>query len=143
MANKLLIVAKREYLERVRSKWFIVMTLGVPVLLAGAMLLPILSAARGGASPSVRRIRIIDATEAGIGQRVAETLKADSSTRSDSVTGPFVVHATAANLAQLEAEATREVMKPKSLEGVLVLTDSTLSGKAARYAGRNASTISD
>jgi ABC-2 type transport system permease protein len=143
MDNKLFIVAKREYLERVRSKWFIVMTISVPLLLAGAMIVPIYMSMKSGLSPAVRRIRIIDATNAGLGERVAANLKADTTARNDTVTGPFVVVAKPADVPKLEDDAIHEVMKPNSLNGVLVLTDSTLAGKSVRYAGRNASSISE
>src|ERR1051325_323638 len=142
MDNKILVVAKREYLERVRTRTFIVMTLAVPVLMAGAFLLPLYMTSRGGASANIRKVRIIDATGAGGGRGVAASIRADSSI-ADSVAGPFVVNVTAADLKKAEDDAAAEVMKPKSLAGYLVLDDSTLSGKRARYAGRNAATISD
>ena len=41
MANKTFVVFKREYLERVRSKWFVIATLLGPVFLAVVMVLPI------------------------------------------------------------------------------------------------------
>jgi ABC-2 type transport system permease protein len=44
--DKLIAIIRREYLSRVRSKWFIVTTLLAPVLLVGAMLLPVLLAVR-------------------------------------------------------------------------------------------------
>ena len=34
--GKLYVVAKREYLERVRSRWFLVITLAVPALMSTA-----------------------------------------------------------------------------------------------------------
>jgi ABC-2 type transport system permease protein len=145
MDKKILVVAKREYLERVRSRLFIVMTLIVPVLISGATILPLYLATRGGASPDLKRIRIIDATGTGLGGRIATMMKTDSTfaARPDTVSGPFVVTVTPAELTAIEDSATREVMKPKGLTGYLVLTDSTLAGKTARYGGRNASAISD
>jgi len=128
MANKVLIVAKREYLERVRSRTFVVMTLLVPVLLAASFLLPTYMAGRSNASLSTRHIRIIDATGAGVGARIALEMRADS-TVPDSVRGPFVVNVTAAELPAAEKDAAAEVMKPHSLIGYLVVDDSTLSGQ--------------
>ncbi|HXT14750.1 MAG TPA: ABC transporter permease [Gemmatimonadaceae bacterium] len=142
MVNKILIVAKREYLERVRSRSFVVMTLLVPVLMAGVFLIPLYMSAKSSASPNVRRIRILDATGASVGARLATTLRADS-TVSDTVQGPFVMTLTPAELPAAEKAAEAEVMKPKGLVGFLVLDDSSLAGKRARYEGRNASTISD
>ena len=142
MANKILIVAKREYLERVRSRAFILTTLLVPVFMAGAILFPAYMASRSGTSSNLRRIRILDATGAGVGDRVAVALKADSSA-TDTVSGPTVATITAAQLPAAESIAVKAVMTPKSLTGYLVLDDSTLAGKRARYAGRNASSPGD
>ncbi|MGB3543175.1 MAG: ABC transporter permease, partial [Rubrivirga sp.] len=41
--NKIALIAKSEYLRRVRSKWFIVATLGVPFLAIAAFALPALA----------------------------------------------------------------------------------------------------
>lgn len=145
MDKKIFVVAKREYLERVRSRLFVVMTLLVPVLISGATLVPLYLSSRGGASAGIKRIRIIDATGTGLGERLAATMKADTTlaSRPDTVSGPFVVNVTAGELAAAEDAATREVMKPRALTGYIVLTDSTLAGKSARYGGRNASAIAD
>src|SRR4051812_47627382 len=116
MVNKILIVAKREYLERVRQRSFVIMTLLVPLLMAGAALIPIYVASKSGPSIAVRKIRILDATGAGIGERVAANIRSDSSL-ADSIAGPFVVALTAAELPKAEEDATKEVMKPKSLSG--------------------------
>jgi ABC-2 type transport system permease protein len=133
MDNKIRIVAKREYLERVRTRTFVVMTLLVPFLMAGSFLLPMYVAAKSKPSTAVRNIRIVDATGAGLGQRIAQSIRSDSSV-TDTSKGPFVVAAAAADLAQAESDAAKEVMKPRSLQGYLVLDDSTLAGRRARYA---------
>jgi len=143
MDNKILIVAKREYLERVRTRAFVVMTLLVPVLMSLVLLFPVyMSAKSSGPSASVRRIRILDATGAGVGDRIAQNLRADTSL-ADTIQGPFVVAVSPAELPAAEKTAEQEVMKPKSLQGYLVVDDSTLTGKRAKYFGRNAATISD
>jgi ABC-2 type transport system permease protein len=143
--GKLLTVAKREYLERVRSRWFILSTLGVPLLMTAIFAISIMVAARSRASSNVKHIAILDATGAGLGQRVANALQADSSlsgTNADSIR-PRVEVVTTAALAQAETAATAEVRQPDHLVGYLALTDSTLTGRSARYAGRNASSITD
>lgn len=143
MDNKIFIVAKREFLERVRSRWFILGTLAVPLLMTAIFGASVMMA-RTGASSSVRHIAIIDATGAGLGARIASVLMADSSLggATDSVR-PSVRVVSAAELPAAEAAAMSEVRQPKHLVGYLVLDDSTLKGVAARYAGRNASSISD
>ena len=145
MDKKMLIVTKREYMERVRSRWFVAVTLLVPVLITAATLFPLYLASRSGASTSVRHITILDATGAGLGERVAKSLMTDSTiapVAGDTV-APRVVNVTPAELPAREQAAAAEVQRPKHIAGYLVLTDSTLAGKTARYAGRNASTIGD
>src|SRR4026209_119782 len=72
---KLLVVFRREYLERVRSKWFLLGTLLGPVfflLVAGA---PRLLGDRPDGYRDVAHIEVIDATTAGRGARVAAALR--------------------------------------------------------------------
>ncbi|HET7371750.1 MAG TPA: ABC transporter permease [Gemmatimonadaceae bacterium] len=145
MDKKMFIVTKREYMERVRSRWFVAVTLLVPVLIAAATLFPMYVASRSGASNSVRHITILDATGAGLGERVAKSLMTDSTlapAAGDTV-APRVLNVTPAEIPAREQAAAAEVQLPRHIVGYLVLTDSTLAGKSARYAGRNASTIGD
>lgn len=143
--GKLLVVAKREYTERIRSRWFIVMTLAVPVLFAGAMLFPVYVAARSGASGSaLRNIVILDATGTGLGEQVAAAIRTDSTLgRLNDTIEPRVVRTTPAELPARERRWAAEVEQPNKLTGYLVLTDSSVAGTSARYAGRNASTMGD
>jgi len=145
MDNKIWIVAKREYLERVRSRTFLAFTLLIPVFIAGITMFPLYIAAKSGASTAIRHITIIDATNTGLGDRISKALMTDSTiarVANDSVT-PRVVNTTAAELPAREQAAADEVKLPDHITGYLVLTDSTLDGKSARYSGRNASTIGD
>ena len=145
MDNKIFIVAKREFLERVRSRWFIISTLAVPALMTAIFGATALMA-RSGASNGVRHIAIIDATGAGLGARISAALMADSSlgipSASDSIR-PSVRVVAPTELAAAEDAAMSEVRRPKGLVGYMVLNDSTIKGIVARYAGRNASSISD
>ena len=149
--GKLWVVIKREYLERVRSKWFVVGTLLVPGLVVVAFLLPAFLVSRSGTSSGVRNVIILDATGAGVGEQVASELVAPPATGrlgTDAATdtlGPRpdvrVVHP--ARLAAAESTATRDVMAADGRLGYLVLDDRTLAGMTARYAGRNATSLRD
>lgn len=142
--GKLFVVAKREYMERVRSRWFIVMTLLVPAIFSGAMLFPVYVAARSSASGgALRNIAILDASGTGLGEQIATTLKTDTTLGRPDGVEPRVIVATTAELPAKERELQAQVEQPNSLVGYLVLTDSTLTNNVARYAGRNASTIND
>src|SRR5262249_54133264 len=95
---------------------------------------------------SIRHIAIVDATGAGLGERVASALMADSSlgdAKAPDANRPSVRAVSAAGLPAAETAAMNEVRQPKNLVGYLVLDTSTLKGVAARYAGRNASSIGD
>jgi ABC-2 type transport system permease protein len=144
MDKKILIVAKREFLERVRTRAFVLATLLVPLLISGLILIPTYIAMRSRPSASALHITILDASGAGIGDRVAKALLADSSivAEADSVK-PRVVVVSPSELAAKEDSAVAEVKLPDHIVGYLVLTDSTAKGLTARYAGRNASSISD
>ena len=145
--DKFWVVAKREYLERVRSRWFVMMTLFVPVFITAIFLIPAWVTARSAAGTASRNIIILDATATGLGTRVAELLTRDTTavrTRDAApAPRPQVREVTSAALPAAEDSATREVMRPNGVVGYLVLDDSTLSARRIRYAGRNASSIVD
>jgi ABC-2 type transport system permease protein len=143
--DKFWVVAKREYLERVRSRLFLIMTLFIPVLITASFLVPVWVTSRSSSSALSRNIIILDVTGTGLGKRVAEVLMRDSTPvpRGVSVPAPQVREVARDSLASAEAAATREVMKPNSVVGYLVLDDSTLTSRRAPYAGRNASSIVD
>jgi ABC-2 type transport system permease protein len=136
---KLLIVAKREYLERVRSKWFLIGTLFGPILLGILMVLPAVLGSRTKASADVSDVAILDATGTGLGRRVADRLGGGPM---GDTTMARVVTVTPATLAEAESTATRQVVA-RELQGYFVLDSATLAGLSARYAGRNVGSISD
>ena len=59
--NKLMAVLKREYLQAVRKKMFIIMTFLMPVLMAAVLILPSMIMARGMGE---KKIAIVDGTGA-------------------------------------------------------------------------------
>ena len=72
--GKLFVVIKREYLERVRSKWFVIVTLFGPLFFGVIMVLPGYLSIRGMREARVGQIRIVDATGAGLGERIADRM---------------------------------------------------------------------
>ncbi len=67
---------RREYLQRVRNKWFLFATLSVPILMLGSMFLPVFLAGRGQTRPVV--LAVADRTESGLELRLADLLADDS-----------------------------------------------------------------
>lgn len=145
--GKLWAVTKREYMERVRTKWFIIGTLVGPLVFAAMLIGPAYLSLRSRASRDVGRIAILDATGAGLGERVARAMARPAgdtvrATAPASPPAPRVRVVAPAELARAESVATAEVVR-KETRGYLVLTAATLAGDSARYAGRNASSLRD
>jgi ABC-2 type transport system permease protein len=137
--DKLFAVIRREYLERVRSKWFVIATLFGPLFFGVLMVVPSLLAARERGSARSGDIVILDASASGLGDRLATQLAggvAGSGTR------PTVRTLDADALAPAESLATRQVVTD-SLKGYLVLDSATVAVGAARYAGSNTTAIFD
>jgi ABC-2 type transport system permease protein len=137
--KKLFVVLEREYMERVRTKWFLVATIFGPVFFGALMFLPAYMANRSEASDDVARIRILDATDANLGQLVA--LELNGGVLGDTSATQVLVVPQAA-LAEAESTATRDI-RQRQIKGYLVLDQGTLEGRGSRYAGTNASALAD
>jgi ABC-2 type transport system permease protein len=139
--RKLIAVIKREFLERVRSKWYLLSTALGPIFFGIIVIVPMVVANRTRPSPDLTHIIILDATGTQLGTRVAGALAggiAGEASRAQ------VRAVTTAGLAAAESLATRAVMRAHDpMLGYLVLDSSTLAGKRQRYAGRNASALVD
>lgn len=137
--GKLGIVFAREYLERVRTRWFLIATIFGPVLFGLLLFLPPWMASRSKASTELARIAILDATGVALGKRVAAELNGGIA----GDTSRTMVRAIAPDrLADAESTATREV-RAKSTRGYLVLDSATIAGRSARYVGVNAASMAD
>jgi ABC-2 type transport system permease protein len=132
-------VIKREYLERVRTKWFIFSTVFTPLLFGALTLLPIWLASKSTSTENVAHIQILDASGTGLGKRVAYALggglMADTSATQ-------VITLDTTQLAAAEVAATDAVVK-RETRGYLVLGPHILDATETRYAGRNGSSIVD
>ncbi|MFM2141202.1 MAG: hypothetical protein RLZZ25_1467 [Gemmatimonadota bacterium] len=138
---KLWAVIRREYLERVRTKWFVIVTLFGPLFFGGIMILPAYLSVRSMREARVANIRILDATGTGLGVRIADRLAAPTLQGPSPERAP-VDELRPAELAAREAELIAQIQR-KELAGVLVVDSATVSSGAARYAGRNAGSVGD
>jgi ABC-2 type transport system permease protein len=135
--GKLFVVIKREYLERVRTRWFVIVTVFGPIFFGSIMILPQYLAFKGMKDAGVPSVRILDATGTGLGARVADKLTGGP------MSGPSLTHVITLQpneVAAAETTATKAVMA-KEMQGYLVLDSATLSNGTVRYAGRNASSL--
>ena len=137
---KLWVVIKREYLERVRTKWFVIVTIFGPIFFGTIMIVPQYLAVKGIKDARLGDIRILDATGTDLGSRVLTKLRATPNAAGPSLSRLDVV--APGQLAAAETTATHAVMQNET-RGYLVLDSATVVKQAARYAGRNASSVGE
>lgn len=131
--RKTWVVIRREFLERVRTKWFIIGTVLGPVFMGLVIVLPILMAERGGGE---RTVIVVDATSEGFGARLADALT--RLPRLDVQRRPVA----AADMEEVAGELAREV-DTTPLDGFLLISDATVEDGKAEYRGSNVSSMSD
>lgn len=136
---KLWAIIKREYVERVRSKWFVIATLFGPIFFSAIIIVPAWLSSRSKATSDIYNSTILDVTGNGFGHRLAVNIAGDST-----IPGrmPEVRVVAPSKLSQAESTATHEVMD-KDKTGYVVVDQQTIAGESARYAGRNATSIAD
>lgn len=124
--RKVWAVIRREFIERVRTKWFWISAILGPVFFAAIIFVPVLLS-RGSA---IRQIVVVDGTSTGFGERVAEVLSAGRSFRARRV---------AAGVGMLDS-LTVDV-EAKRLDGFLIITDDLTETGRAEYRASNVSSI--
>lgn len=131
--HKLWVVIRREFVERVRTKWFVIGTVLGPVFMGLVIVLPIVMAERGGGD---RSIVVLDATTDGFGERLTAAM----------VQIPRVTATRrGVPLEQLEDEATQLAgeVGTTPLDGMMLVTDNTVADGKAEYRGSNVSSLAD
>ena len=116
------LVARSEFLRRVRSKWFVATTLLAPILMLSVVIVPVVAISLADGPDEAREVAVLDGTE-----RLAEALGADAP---DGVL--FV-----------RAEAPEDSLRARVLRGdlsaLLVLPEGLVRGEAsARYLSTSA-----
>lgn len=138
---KLFAVIKREYLERVRTVWFIIVTLFGPVFFAAVMILPGYLSLKGIREARVSGLTIVDASGVGLGARIAERLATPTiGSVSDASQRARVEIVAQDDLGSIEANLLESV-RNKEIQGVLVLDTGTVASGRARYFGRDAGSV--
>ena len=126
--RKVWAVVRREFVERVRSKWFWVTALLGPLFFGAIVIIPLrLSMSGGGA----KRVVVVDGTTTGFGVRVADSL---AQNRAFIIAGRAVPHAGL-------LDSLREEVGAKRLDGFLIVTDTTVETGAAEYHASNVSSF--
>jgi ABC-2 type transport system permease protein len=131
--HKVWAVIRREFIERVRSKWFLVSTILGPLFIIGVTVLPGLLMSRSG---RVNHIVLVDEGAGAFAQRLQALLEASHRYAVD------VVPATPAQYAMLLDSLTGAV-RTEAIDGVLAVTPATVDSGVAEYRGRNVSSLAD
>lgn len=122
--HKVWAVIRREFVERVRTKWFWVSAILGPVLFAGIIVFQIVQSL-GGAT---RHIAVVDGTSADYGTRVVEGLGASRLIRATRVpAGPGVI------------DSLTRLVEAKQLNGFLIISDDLTETGKAEYRASNLS----
>jgi ABC-2 type transport system permease protein len=138
--KKIIAVVRREFVERVRTKAFVISTVLLPVFMVAIVLLPALMMSGGDRTS---RVALVDASTTNLGQRVSQALESEKIGKGPDAKPRYTVQvfpATDGNLAEVRdgliAETGFSSKKKDGWNGVLVLTDQTLAtGKLAYYGG--------
>src|SRR3989454_5976552 len=114
--HKVWAVIRREFVERVRTRWFWISAILGPVLFGGVIVYQIMQSVGGG----VRDIAVVDSTTSAFGRRVTEALAASPNFRVTRVpAGPRV------------NDSLTSLVEAKQLNGFLIISnDLTETGKA-------------
>src|SRR5882762_2669081 len=119
--RKVWVVIRREFVERVRTRWFWVMALLGPLFFAAVFVLPTVLASRGG----VRQIVVVDATTGPVGARITHLLNDSPMFRAQRVPASGAV---------VDSQTRKRWTR-----GFLILTDAAVDSGEAEYRGSNVS----
>src|SRR4051794_28195475 len=132
--SEVMSVFRREFLERVRSKAFVIGTILFPVFMAAMWIIP----ARMGSGGGTRHLVVVDQAPAGVGQAVVQLLTAPppagAAEDEDRVT--FTAERVARPLAEVKAGLIGRVQR-KEIDGYLYLPPDVVQSSQAEYRARN------
>ncbi|HEX5725712.1 MAG TPA: ABC transporter permease [Longimicrobiaceae bacterium] len=132
--HEVMIVLRREFLERVRSKGFWIGTLLTPLFLGALFILPAVLGAGGGREHT---LVLVDEAPAGVGDAFVRTLTAPSD---DEDADSYRVERAAGPLAQVRADLNRRVLA-EEIEAYVVLPADVVQSSEIAYRARNISSF--
>lgn len=118
------VIAKRELIERIRSKWFIVMTVLWPILMVAMIVIP---AMLGGQGTEGAKVSIIDKSKVDLGQQLQFNV------------GILLKWDTKIIPSDSDPKELRKQIKSGAINGYIEIPDNVLDGGEIVYTGDNAS----
>jgi ABC-2 type transport system permease protein len=137
--SRMVPIVKREFMQAVASKAFLIGTILGPLLLVGIFATQFLIIAKSGGGE--QRIAIVDATDRGLGERVVAFVEERAAAAPAFMSRPayeFEVETAAAeDRTAVESRLTERVLG-KQLDGFLWIPPDALTGAGVHYEGTNA-----
>jgi len=144
--RNMLLIARREYLERVRSKAFLFMTLFVPALIIGVTVVPSMLVGRMSGTKHL----VVAATDLQTAELIRRELQKppqqpgqDNGLGNGNQPGSKFAVDIETNVSDSKRAALTEKVKSKQLDGVVWATDDTLAADKVPYITRDVSSIVD
>jgi ABC-2 type transport system permease protein len=131
--HSILLIIRREFLERVRTRAFVITTVLFPVFMMALIFIPPLIKTGGGE----RTLVLVDQSPAGIGQQVEQTLRAPNP---DKNAIRYTIERTQGSLESLRASLIDRVEK-KEIDGYVVVGADVLQTNRVTYRARDVTKV--
>jgi ABC-2 type transport system permease protein len=144
--HKVWAVIRREFVERVRTRAFVLSTILFPIFMAGLVILPGYLMSRNTGTKS---IAFVDATSDNLGLRMATALETARIGRGERALPRYAVTRFPAIGRELQVRDSLLPITGRSqktiggFDGILVISDSTVTGGKAAYYGANVASFDD
>jgi len=127
--RKTWVVIRREFVEKVRTRWFVITTVLGPLLMIAFIVVPIMLARRGARE---RSVAVLDLTTTGFGARLTGALNDAKSLRA-TLAPSDSAHATAT------VDSLTRLVGAHALDGFVIVTNATVDSGKVEYRGSNVS----
>lgn len=141
--NKLFAIIRREFIERVRTKAFIIGTLLVPVMM---LVFGVLPSILMNQDTRARTITLVDGSTGNAGDSIAAVLKRMKKGEGEKETARInltVVKSTPAEVARIRDSLIARVDVEGGIDGILVVTDGGVDSGVVRYYGANVASFKE
>ena len=131
--HKVWAVIRREFIERIRSRWFIISTVIGPLFMIAVTVLPSMLMMRGG---KAQKIVIVDAGAGSLATRFRTQLAASGRFQ-------MTIDSILPDRVSAMEDSLLRLVKAEQLDGYVTLTSGTVESGVAEYRGRNVSSLRD
>ena len=131
--QKIWAIVRREFTERVRTRWFVISTILGPVFMSAVLILPMMLSSSGARE---RYIAVVDVATAGWGERLTADLNRAQLLRATRV--PTTVLDV-----ERVTDSLADMVRARAFDGLLIISDAALQDGKVEYRGSNVSSPRD